>query len=79
MLSGLALRTLVRQGVNLELDARQVDAALACDLLQLGGASHFTFIAAGHYDASTLERIAALGHSRITFRFDTDFGGSSAA
>jgi hypothetical protein len=79
MLSGLALRTLVRQGVNLELDARQVDVGLACDLLQVGGDSHFTFVAAGHYPTATLERIATLGRSRVTFRFDTEFGGPSAA
>jgi hypothetical protein len=70
MPSGAALRALVRQGVNLELDSRQIDVSLACDLLRIGGPSHFTFVDADYYSASHLERIANLGRTRVTFRFD---------
>ena len=71
MLSGASLRALVRSGVNLELDARQVAADLACDLVQIGGSSTFTFMSADHYPAAALERLAHLGNSRVTFRFNT--------
>lgn len=71
MLSGATLRALVRHGVNLELDARQIDIGVACDLVEIGGSSHFVFLHADHYPQATLERLAHIGRSRITFRFDT--------
>lgn len=71
MLSGAALRSLVRNGANLELDARDVDVNLAYELLELGGPGTFTFVAADHYPPEALERLAFLGHSRVTFRFDS--------
>jgi hypothetical protein len=69
MLSVASLRALIRQGANLELDARQVDIALACDLAEIGGPSQFIFLNANHYPPAALERLASIGHSRITFRF----------
>jgi hypothetical protein len=64
-----SLRALVRQGANLELDAAEVEFNLALDLLRLGGASHFVFNDADHYSPASLEKLASLGHSRVTFRF----------
>lgn len=71
MVSGASLRALVRSGANLELDARQVSVDLACDLLQQGGSGTITFLAADHYPPAALERLAYLGRSRVTFRFNT--------
>lgn len=70
MLSGASLRALVRQGVNLELDARQIHIGVACDLAEIGGASQFVILHAEHYPQAALERLANIGHSRITFRFE---------
>jgi hypothetical protein len=69
MPTGAALRALVRQGVNLELDAKHTPSHLALDLLQLGGSSHFVIVDAGVYSPQALEQLGNLGHSRITFRF----------
>lgn len=70
MQSGAALLSLVRNGVNLELDAREVQAELAFELVEIGGASNFTFLAAEHYAPDALERLARIGQSRVTFRFE---------
>jgi hypothetical protein len=70
MLSGASLRALVRKGVNLELDARQIDVGVACDLAEIGGPSQFVILHAEHYPQASLERLASIGHSRITFRFE---------
>jgi hypothetical protein len=80
MQSGATLRALIRQGANLELDARQVDIGLACDLAEIGGTSQFVFLNADHYPPASLERLASIGHSRITFRFNAsqDVGGKKA-
>ena len=69
MLSDAALRALVRQGVNLEIRAPEIEAKLAVDLVRLGGASQFTFCEAAHFPPPVLEQIASLGRSRVTFRF----------
>lgn len=68
---GMSLRALVRQGANLELDAAQVEFNLAMDLLRLGGSSQFIFLDADHYSPASLEKLASLGHSRVTFRFSS--------
>ena len=61
MPTGAALRALVRQGVNLELDAKHTPSNLALDLLQLGGSSHFVIVDAGVYSPQALEQLGNLG------------------